>query len=172
MGQDAQDATPRNLHANAPGQRVPSRHRRRRPRHSRRPRRSAHRRPRRERQGCAQVHVVRFRVATGGGWTRLWNDWRDGYAREVGGIPGAGLGFEDLATDPRLIASTPVSLFRYPLAWSIKSPKVIVPFFTFVGARQASRHRPGRRGRRGDATLRRLWTGAGCLRALPAVGHP
>ena len=72
-----------------------------------------------------------FASPLGGGWTRLWNDWRDGYAREVGGIPGAGLGFEDLATDPRLIASTPVSLFRYPLAWSIKSPKVIVPFFTF-----------------------------------------
>ena len=26
----------------------------------------------------------------------------------------------------------PVSLFRYPLAWSLKSPKFIVPFFSFV----------------------------------------
>lgn len=73
-----------------------------------------------------------FASPLGGGWVRLWDDWREGYAREVGGIPGAGLGFADLATDPRLIAATPVSLFRYPLAWSIKSPKVIVPFFTFT----------------------------------------
>lgn len=38
----------------------------------------------------------------------------------------------DLLLDWRLALSMPVSLFRYPLAWSLKSPKVIVPFFSFV----------------------------------------
>lgn len=48
------------------------------------------------------------------------------------GIPGAGLSSLDLLLDWRLAAGMPVSLFRYPLAWTLKSPKVIVPFAAFV----------------------------------------
>ena len=40
--------------------------------------------------------------------------------------------FADLALDPRLLLAMPLSLFRYPLAWSIKSPKTVVPFLGFV----------------------------------------
>lgn len=73
-----------------------------------------------------------FSNPLGGGWGRLLGDWQTGYAREVGGIPGAGLTAFDLLLDWRLALSMPVSLFRYPLAWSLKSPKVIVPFAAFV----------------------------------------
>ena len=68
-----------------------------------------------------------------GGWYRLWNDARLAYAREVVGVGGAStLTFADLALDPALLAATPLSLFRYPLAWAIKSPKTVVPFLGFV----------------------------------------
>ena len=73
-----------------------------------------------------------FSNPLGGGWGRLLDDWKAGYAREVTGIPGAGLTAADLILDWRLAISMPVSLFRYPLAWTLKSPKVIVPFFSFV----------------------------------------
>jgi hypothetical protein len=33
--------------------------------------------------------------------------------------------------DIRLLANVPVSLFRYPLAWMLKSPALMVPFATF-----------------------------------------
>jgi hypothetical protein len=63
----------------------------------------------------------------------LWNDARLAYAREVVGVGGAStLTFADLALDPALLAATPLSLFRYPLAWAIKSPKTVVPFLGFV----------------------------------------
>ena len=54
-------------------------------------------------------------------------------AREVVGVGGASaLSFADLALDPALLAATPLSLFRYPLAWAIKSPKTVVPFLGFI----------------------------------------
>lgn len=68
-----------------------------------------------------------------GGWARLWDDARVAYAREVVGVGGANaLSFADLALDPALLAATPLSLFRYPLAWAIKSPKTVVPFLGFI----------------------------------------
>ena len=77
--------------------------------------------------------VTDFASPLGGGWQRLWDDARAAYAREVVGTGGLeSLRFADLALDPALVAATPLSLFRYPLAWSIKSPKVVVPFLGFV----------------------------------------
>ena len=71
-----------------------------------------------------------------GGWQRLWSDCRSTYIREVIGIgtekPNECLQFSDLATDVKLLSSMPLSLFRYPVAWSIKSPKVVLPFFGFI----------------------------------------
>jgi len=69
-----------------------------------------------------------------GGWRRLWDDARLTYAREVVGVGDdeLKLTFADLALDPRLLLAMPLSLFRYPLAWSIKSPKTVVPFLGFV----------------------------------------
>ena len=77
--------------------------------------------------------VADFASPLDGGWRRLWDDARFAYAREVVGVGGfESLRFADLALDPALVAATPLSLFRYPLAWSIKSPKVTVPFLGFV----------------------------------------
>ncbi|EEH56420.1 uncharacterized protein MICPUCDRAFT_70245 [Micromonas pusilla CCMP1545] len=68
-----------------------------------------------------------------GGWARLWRDFAAAYAREVDSGPeDAGLSLRDLATDAPLALGLPVSFFRYPLAWSVKSPKVIVPFAAFA----------------------------------------
>ena len=80
------------------------------------------------------ISTVRdFTTPFDGGWSRLWNDARLAYAREVVGVGGAStLTFADLALDPALLAATPLSLFRYPLAWAIKSPKTVVPFLGFV----------------------------------------
>uniref|UniRef100_A0A7S0X2V7 Uncharacterized protein n=1 Tax=Mantoniella antarctica TaxID=81844 RepID=A0A7S0X2V7_9CHLO len=73
-----------------------------------------------------------FTNPLGGGWARLLANWQAGYAREVAGVPGAGLTAGDLLFDWRLALCMPVSLFRYPLAWALKSPKVIIPFAAFV----------------------------------------
>ena len=64
----------------------------------------------------------------------MWDDARLTYAREVVGVGDDEnkLTFADLALDPRLLGAMPLSLFRYPLAWCIKSPKTVVPFFGFV----------------------------------------
>jgi hypothetical protein len=69
-----------------------------------------------------------------GGWRRLWDDASVTYKREVVGVGDdeLKLTFADLALDPRLLLAMPLSLFRYPLAWSIKSPKTVVPFLGFV----------------------------------------
>jgi len=70
----------------------------------------------------------------GGGWARLVGDWREGFQREINGRGDArgNLRAADLWRDVALLAGMPVSLFRYPMAWAIKSPKVIVPFAAFV----------------------------------------
>ena len=77
--------------------------------------------------------VADFINPLNGGWTRLWSDCRATYVREVIGIgetkPDECLRFSDLATDVKLVSSMPLSLFRYPLAWAIKSPKTILPLF-------------------------------------------
>ena len=41
------------------------------------------------------------------------------------------LSVEDFLLDRRLLLALPVSLFRYPLAWLLKSPKLIVPLLSF-----------------------------------------
>ena len=70
----------------------------------------------------------------GGGWQKLVDDWRTGFDREINGRGDArgNLRAVDLWRDVSLLLGMPVSLFRYPLAWAIKSPKVIVPFASFV----------------------------------------
>lgn len=41
------------------------------------------------------------------------------------------LGFSDFVGDWRLLVGMSLSLFRYPLAWLLKSPKVVVPLVSF-----------------------------------------
>ncbi|ACO64964.1 hypothetical protein MICPUN_112706 [Micromonas commoda] len=69
-----------------------------------------------------------------GGWGRLVRDWRDGFDREINGRGDArgNLRAADLWRDAALLLGMPVSMFKYPMAWAIKSPKVIVPFAAFV----------------------------------------
>ena len=70
----------------------------------------------------------------GGGWGRLVRDWRDGFKKEIDGRGDArgNLRAADLWCDVALLLGMPVSMFRYPMAWAIKSPKVIVPFAAFA----------------------------------------
>lgn len=65
-----------------------------------------------------------------GGWKRYADDVSDAVKREVNAAKG---GVESPAEvfDASLLLNVPVSLFRYPLAWLLKSPKLMVPLATF-----------------------------------------
>ena len=41
------------------------------------------------------------------------------------------LSLQDFLLDGRLLVALPISLFRYPLAWLLKSPKLVVPLLSF-----------------------------------------
>ena len=65
-----------------------------------------------------------------GGWARYTDDISKAVKREVKAAKG---GVESPAEvfDTNLLLNVPVSLFRYPLAWLLKSPKLMVPLTTF-----------------------------------------
>ena len=70
------------------------------------------------------------------GWKRVKEDlvkYSDSelYPMKSFGKDVQSLSVEDFLLDRRLLLALPVSLFRYPLAWLLKSPKLIVPLLSF-----------------------------------------
>ena len=109
----------------------------------------------------------------GGGWGRLVRDWRDGFKKEIDGRGDSrgNLRAADLWCDVALLLGMPVSMFRYPMAWAIKSPKVIVPFAAFAWGieRIPSLVRPGGDPRRRHRRVRDERGGAVGERAVPRL---
>jgi hypothetical protein len=65
-----------------------------------------------------------------GGWKSYADDVREAVATEIDGGD-EGVDAMDLFGDGKLLLNAPVSLIRYPLAWLLKSPKLIVPLASF-----------------------------------------
>jgi len=70
------------------------------------------------------------------GWKRVREDLVNYSASELYPTKEFGkdvqsLSLEDFLLDGRLLLALPVSLFRYPLAWLLKSPKLVVPLLSF-----------------------------------------
>ena len=70
------------------------------------------------------------------GWKRVKEDlvkYSDSelYPMKSFGKDVQSLSVEDFLLDRRLLLALPVSLFRYPLAWLLKSPKLVVPLLSF-----------------------------------------
>ena len=65
-----------------------------------------------------------------GGWKSYADDVRKAVAQEIDGGD-EGVDAMDLFGDGKLLLNAPVSLIRYPLAWLLKSPKLIVPLASF-----------------------------------------
>ena len=68
--------------------------------------------------------------ALAGGWTSYRDDIREALAMEIDGGED-GVDAMDLFGDGKLLLNAPVSLIRYPLAWLLKSPKLMVPLASF-----------------------------------------
>ena len=65
------------------------------------------------------------------GWKAYVDDVRSAVESELAPVPGVGIAHPGELFDTKLLMNLPVSLFRYPLAWLLKSPKLIVPLISF-----------------------------------------
>jgi len=70
--------------------------------------------------------------AVNGGWARYYEDVRDAVRREINARDDTAVTSPWEFFDASLLLNVPVSLIRYPLAWLLKSPTLIVPLVTFT----------------------------------------
>ena len=70
--------------------------------------------------------------AVNGGWARYYEDVREAVRREINARDDTAVTTPWEFFDASLLLNVPVSLIRYPLAWLLKSPKLIVPLVTFT----------------------------------------
>jgi len=65
------------------------------------------------------------------GWKSYVEEVRAAVDSELAPLPGVGIAHPGELFDAKLLLNLPVSLVRYPLAWLLKSPKLIVPLVSF-----------------------------------------
>jgi len=70
-------------------------------------------------------------VTSVAGWRAIVEDVRAAVESELTPVPGVGVAHPGELFDAKLLMNMPLSLFRYPLAWVLKSPKFVVPLIGF-----------------------------------------